>query len=165
MNSLEINAFEFCRRNERREGQFAVSELPRFAAECADSSGTLGWTVQGFVGQLGHEQMRLSVSGTVMLRCQRCMEPFAYQLESDSVLLLAKSEESADEIEASLEDDSIDVIVGANASDLKVLIEDEALLALPLSPRHDVCPDPSLLDKLGQQGKVSPFSVLKGKTS
>jgi uncharacterized protein len=41
------------------------------------------------------------------------------------------------------------------------MIEDEALLALPLSPKHDVCPDPSDF-AAAKSGKAdSPFAVLK----
>jgi uncharacterized protein len=38
------------------------------------------------------------------------------------------------------------------------LIEDEALLALPQSPKHEVCPDTGLLDKL----KTEKPSAVRG---
>jgi uncharacterized protein len=105
--------------------------------------------------------LTLSVAGSVPLMCQRCMAPFDYSFETESILLLAQSEEQADEIEEAIADDTIDVIVGSKAMDVMNLIEDEALLALPLSPRHDVCPDATALDALKQDRKASPFDVLK----
>ncbi|MEA5098827.1 MAG: YceD family protein [Burkholderiaceae bacterium] len=161
MSAWIIDAFEFARQNERREGQVAVADLPRLAKESADASGTLRWSLAGGTGKLGHRQLVLSVSVTVQLVCQRCLKPFSFDIQSESVLVLAKDEAEADEIDEMLGDDEIDVIVGSREFDVQTLVEDEALLALPLSPRHEVCPDASALDALSE-GKPSPFAALKG---
>lgn len=161
MNSFVIDAFEFCRRKEQREGKFPVADLTRLAADCADTSGTIEWSLTGSVNQFDHEQFTLSVNGVVMLKCQRCMEAFAFDLDVRSILILAKNDEQADEIEELIDDDSIDVIVGAKSFDIVALIEDETLLALPQSPRHEICPDASLVESVGKQVKDSPFSRLK----
>jgi uncharacterized protein len=87
--------------------------------------------------------MTLSVSGTVQLVCQRCLAPFGYTIDSSTVLVLGKDDEEADEIEEVLDDETIDVIVGSRSCDMMDLLEDEALLALPQAPKHDVCPDTS----------------------
>jgi uncharacterized protein len=52
------------------------------------------------------------------------------------------------------------VIVGTRSMNLMDLIEDEALLALPQAPKHDVCPDTALLDTVRSE-KKSPFDALK----
>jgi uncharacterized protein len=104
--------------------------------------------------------MTLSVSGTVQLVCQRCLAPFAYEMDSSTMLVLGKDDEEADQIEEILGDESIDVIVGSRCCDLLDLIEDEALLALPQVPKHDVCPDNKLVDAL-KSDKPSPFAGLK----
>jgi len=52
------------------------------------------------------------------------------------------------------------VIVGSRTMNAFDLIEDEALLALPQVPKHDVCPDSALLDELKSE-KPSPFASLK----
>jgi uncharacterized protein len=165
MNAFVIDTFEFSRLKERREGQLAVAEFARLAEELADTSGVVNWALQGGVGSTGHPQLTLSVSATVQLMCQRCLLPFAFDVASESALILAKDEAAADEIDAMLADDRIDVIVGAKAMNILELIEDEALLAIPLSPKHPVCPD-----QVGQDVEVaasakraSPFEVLKNK--
>ena len=160
MESYIFDAFEFSRAGERRKGQLKVATLARLAAECADSSGTVNWSLQGGTDAFGHMQLTLSASVTVNLVCQRCLEPFAFEVDSVSTLILAESEEQANEIEDLLEDDDVDVIVGSREMDLLALIEDDVLLALPLSARHEVCPDASALEKL-KSDKPSPFAVLK----
>jgi DUF177 domain-containing protein len=161
MNAFVIDAFEFSRRKERHEGETAVTDLPRLAVELANRSGLLRWSLQGGADRLGHLQLTLSVSGPVQLRCQRCLTPFEFAIESESILIVAMDEASADEIDALLADDMIEVIVGSRAFDIIELIEDEALLALPLAPKHATCPDQVALDMLKNAERDSPFSVLK----
>lgn len=165
MNAFVIDTFEFSRLKERREGELAVADLARLAEEVADTSGVVRWILQGGTGSTGHSQLTLTVSASVQLMCQRCLSPFAFDVASESVLILAKDDAAADEIDAMLADDSIDVIVGAKAMNILELIEDEALLTIPLSPKHAVCRDQVGQDiELAASAKqASPFAVLKNK--
>ena len=137
-----------------------VAEMSRLIKDCADNSGQVSWAVDGATSKQGYPQLTLSVSGTVQLMCQRCLTPYAFEMDAGTVLMLGKDDDQADEIETLLSDDSIDVIVGSRSCDLRDLIEDEALLALPQVPKHDACPDSTLLDGLKSE-KPSPFASLK----
>ncbi len=161
MNAFVIDAFEFCRVKDRCEGETAVADLPRLAQESVDQFGSLRWSLQGGSSSQGHPQLTMDVSGAVRLTCQRCLRPFDFGIQSESVLILAQDEASADELDALLVDEEVEVIVGSRICNFLDLIEDEALLALPLSPRHEVCPDPILSERAGEAEKVSPFAVLK----
>lgn len=169
MDDFVIDAFDCSRLKERREGEVVISSLARLFAETVTetsakntaAAASLHWSILGGVDAYGHPQLLLSVAGTVRLMCQRCMAPFDFVIASESSLLLARSEAHADEIEAALEDDSVDVIVGLKALNLLELIEDEALLAIPLAPKHDVCPEHATSDVLESTKKPSPFDVLK----
>lgn len=162
MNAFVIDAFEFCRLKERREGEIAVSDLPRLAKESVDEFGSMRWSLQGGKDSLGHPQLTLSVAGTVQLICQRCLTPFAFDIESESVLVLASDDASADAIDALLDDDAVEVIVGSRNFSILELVEDEALLAIPASPKHVVCPERLVTTGTSKDAeKVSPFAVLK----
>lgn len=172
---MEINAFEFCRLQESRRGELALSDLARLREELVDVEGSLRWFVQGGKHDAGYPQLLLAVEAIVQLRCQRCLSAMPFQIASESVLVLARDERGADEIEAILDDDSVDVIVGSASLDVLVLVEDEALLALPQAPRHAVCPEqqgvqqaaPAAAQARNQaeqqaaQEKLSPFAALK----
>jgi len=160
MSAFVIDAFEFCRNNGYKEGVTPVAEMPRLAAECAGPSGQIAWAIQGGQTGQGYPSMTLSVSGTVQLICQRCLAPFGYDIDSSTMLVLGKNDADADGIEEILDDESIDVIVGSHTCDIMQLLEDEALLALPQAPKHEVCPDTKLMDSLKSE-KVSPFAALK----
>jgi uncharacterized protein len=164
MSGFVIDAFEFCRNNGYREGVTPVANMPRLAAECADPSGELNWSIQGGQTKQGYPSMTLSVSGVVQMVCQRCLAPFGYELDSSTMLVLGKDDAEADEIEEILDDETIDVIVGSHSCDTMQLLEDEALLALPQAPKHEVCPDTKLMDSI-KLDKVSPFAALKSLKS
>lgn len=161
MNAFIIDAFEFCRLKEHRQGEISVADSSRLSGECVDKSAVLSWSIDGGTSSLGFEQLRLSVSGSVTLLCQRCLTPCTFEIASESSLILAKNDAHADEIEAMLDDDTIDVIVGSKELDVVVLIEDEVLLAIPLAPKHDRCPDTAALKALNGAKKISPFDALK----
>lgn len=161
INAFHIDAFAFCRLKERREGEIALADLPRLAAELAEpSGGTLRWSLQGGSNAFGHAQMVLTVAAEVQLRCQRCLAAMPFALDSASVLVLAPDEASLDGIEELVDDDDVDVIVGSSDFDVLSLIEDEALLTLPIAPRHEVCPE-GAAPVAPREEKESPFAVLK----
>ncbi len=160
MSTTTVDSFEFCRTGESRSGVVAVAQLGRLTRELVDASGELQWAIEGGRHALGYPQLTMRVKGEVRLACQRCLTPFAYLIDTDTVLVLARDEASADEVEEKLDDDSIDVIVGDAQQNLLQLVEDDALLALPLSPRHDACPGDA--PAVPQDKRESPFAALKG---
>ncbi|MBI1889661.1 MAG: DUF177 domain-containing protein [Burkholderiales bacterium] len=162
MNSLVIDPFEFCRLEQTRGGEVPIVELERLAKDLASTNGAISWSLVGKTDALGHPRLGLSVSGRVHLRCQRCLVPYVFELESTSELLIANDEARADQIEEMLGEDEVDVIVAPKQLNALELLEDEALLAIPLSPRHDECPDQALTDVPMTKDKApSPFDALK----
>lgn len=166
MQEFVIDVFAFCRAAESSSGSTAIASLARLTNELTDTAGALEWQLQGSVNEFGHACLDVQVRGQLTLICQRCLTPYVLELDSDSRLVLVKDEETADEVEELLDDDSIDVVVGSKAFNIIDLIEDEALLAIPQSPKHTVCPDQTLVASATvideEAGKPdSPFAKLK----
>lgn len=173
MQAFVIDAFSFCQHQEQREGSSKLVEFPRLAAESVNAEGIVNWSLSGGTNELGHPKLTVSVKAQIELMCQRCLTPFVFEIDSQSELILAKNEQHADEIEDMLEDDEVDVVVGSKTFNIIDVIEDEALLAIPQSPKHAVCPDVGSFkqseaaenveaaDSASTSGKVSPFAVLK----
>ena len=161
MPSHLIDPFEFCKNNEMLEGCTPVSETERLLSVCTDTSGELVWKVSGSLNVHQQPELLLDVAGQVSLMCQRCLEPFVFDLRSETTVMVAKTEEEADEMEEALSDeDAVEVIVAEGKIDVMDLVEDEALLALPLSPRHEVCPAAAV--KEWKETRESPVSARKG---
>jgi len=163
MNAFVIDTFEFSRKKEHAQGEQAVADFARLREETADTSGSVQWAVQGGMHALGYPQMSLSVKAEVKLMCQRCLTPFVHSLDSETILVLAKDEEAADELEGKLADEDMDVIAGSKSMNVLELVEDEVLLAIPLSPKHERCPDQDGQEASSTDKRISPFAVLKNK--
>lgn len=160
MNGKTMDLFKFCLDAEEASGSFPIQDFTRLSAELVDREGDLVWNMLGGRHQIGVPELRLHVQAQVKLICQRCLTPHIENLDSVSTLVLAKTEEQADELEERLDDDSIDVIVVSPEQDISVLLEDEALLALPVSPRHATCPD-GFKPEIVNEKAISPFAALK----
>ena len=164
MQAFVIDAFSFCKNGEQRQGSVSIADLPRLVTECASADGEVEWSLEGGVDQYNHPKLNLRVKSRVPLVCQRCLQAFVLEFDSESELILAKNEDHADEIEAMIDDDEVDVVVGSKSFNILDLIEDEVLLAIPQSPKHAVCPDvvvPEAAIVEPANRKPSPFAVLK----
>ena len=81
--------------------------------------------------------LHLRARCVVPLACQRCLGELRVPLEVDRHIVFARDEDSAAALDDASEDD---VLALSGELDVRELVEDELLLALPLVPRHDVCP-------------------------
>ena len=83
--------------------------------------------------------LHLQVDTEVTLQCQRCLQPMRQPLVVDRQVRFVRDEAEAARLD---EESEHDVLVLPSHLDLIELLEDELILALPLVPRHDVCPLP-----------------------
>jgi uncharacterized protein len=104
--------------------------------------------------------LHLKAQACLWLECQRCLQPVETALAIDRWFHFVAGEDAAAQIDADSEDD---VLALSRALDLRELVEDELLLALPLVPCHEVCLAPLLPasepDDLPQD-KANPFAAL-----
>lgn len=83
--------------------------------------------------------LALQVQAPVWLTCQRCLQPMATTLALDRRLRFVQGQSQAEALDADSDDD---VLALSRWLNLRELVEDELLLALPLVPRHETCPQP-----------------------
>lgn len=98
------------------------------------------WSVRGetrpVVGDAPQTWLHLHAQATVWLTCQRCLNPVFAELSVERPIRFVRGEDQAETLDAESEDD---VLALAPTLDLRTLIEDELILALPIVPRHDEC--------------------------
>jgi uncharacterized protein len=116
------------------------------------------WRLAGSIDEEGRFRLDLSVSGRLVLRCQRCLGELGHDLVVESALQPVRAGQKLPDDE--LENDEIDAIEVAGELDVLSLVEDEIILALPIVPRHDDCgaSRPQELDAGAH--RESPFAVL-----
>lgn len=117
--------------------------LDGWPADAPPPEGEVEWSAAGEMrkpGALEPERwVHLEAHTQVWCECQRCLQPVTLPLSLQRSLRFVRSEEEAAQLDAESEDD---VLVLEHAFDLRSLVEDEFLLALPLVPRHEQCPQP-----------------------
>ena len=167
------------------EGDFALSTLQRLAAcecpapEVTDQAGQPMAALEGSPASARHvhwraEGMQVPAAGlppqvwlglqadtTVVLQCQRCLQALASRVRVDRRFRFVADEAAAAALDEQIDDE---VLVLTPALDLRDLLEDELLLALPLVPRHDRCPEPLPTsfgeDELPEDEAAHPFAKL-----
>lgn len=160
---LVTDSFVFAREGRVLEGALPVLQLERLHDLLAEVVGELQYRLQGLKGERGQSQLRLTVSGTLPLACQRCLKAIDFEVGVDSLLELVP--EGAEMSQDELEDETRDFLPVAGALEVAALVEDEVLLALPIVPRHEKCGLPGATEA-GEL--VSPFAALatlKGKAN
>ena len=128
-------------------GQWPLSALDRLAASVLGpepAEALVHWQAQGelrpVTGSAPEVWLRLSVQASLSMRCQRCLGAMGVPLDLDRWIRFVPDAGQADTLDAELEDDVLQL---QRQMDLRELVEDELLLALPLVPRHEgPCPQP-----------------------
>lgn len=141
MDPVIIDPRQFARERATVSGSVAAAKLRRVAELLYDTASTSGqqgsmihYRVTGHVTPKDQAALRLDVNGELELRCQRCLErlPFPLALQREIVLVAGADEFAQSEDEP----ESVDIIPAVNRIDLRDLVEEEIVLALPLAPRH-----------------------------
>ncbi|MEO8419400.1 MAG: YceD family protein [Methylophilaceae bacterium] len=156
---LSINNIEFARKALEIHDIIAVSQFSRLREILASDEGVLDCRLVGGVSSEGKSRLQLYVQGTLQLSCQRCLEPFEFELDITSNFTIVANEQA---IQPESDDrDDEDYLVAETQMQVIELIEDEVLLALPLAPKH-VQNQCAASSKLNELKKPSPFAVLQG---
>lgn len=132
----------------RLEGGWLLERMPRLLQDAlplsADSPAqTVVWSASGarkaVTGGEAEIRLQLRARTALQLTCQRCLRPMTVTLDVQPSLRFVQGEARAEALD---EDCDEDVLALTPSLDLLPLIEDELILALPLVPRHPVCPQP-----------------------
>jgi uncharacterized protein len=160
---VTVDVYALARDRGALEGAFPLAELTRLAASLVSTDGALDYTLRGEVDERGRPCVAMHLQARLLLPCQRCNAPLDFHLSRDAAFRFVGSEA---ELEAlPVEEDETDVVVGSRTMAVMPWVEDEAILSLPIVPRHDVCPvavplaDP---DSAAAEPRENPFAVLAG---
>ena len=142
--ATNLNMQAFAEAGVPLNGATPLKNLERLAQEIAGLQPDLlvNWQAAaelraGSTGQMDI-WLHLTANTTLPLTCQRCMRSVQTALNADQRYRFVASEDIA-----MAEDDASeeDLLVLSPQFDLAEVLEDELLMALPLVPMHDVCPE------------------------
>ena len=153
-----IEPAKFARAQASIAGRISPASLARLAPELYDSAGSIDYRATGFVTPKGQPGIRLGILGEVALRCQRCLGRLPLQLDLHRELIFSGEVDEFGQPEE--EDEKVDTLPTVARVDLRNLLEEELLLGLPFSVRHEdgTCRLEPPEDRRLQEG--SPFAAL-----
>jgi len=131
------DVWDLARRGGVRRGQLALADASRLADDLLDRHGAIDFGLRGYIDQRGRPAARLELHGTVRLRCDRCGSAVEVPVEETADFFFVVEE--ADLRRLPIDESPDEPLLGSARFDLAALIEDQVILALPLSPRHDDC--------------------------
>src|SRR6267143_511345 len=155
-----IDGFEFATAGATQEGTLPLNSFPRLQNVLVSDAGKVAYALTGVRDERGRPSLQLSVRGTLQLRCQRCLGPLAHEVRAGALLVLASSQAEIDAEPTGVE--SPDRVVAGKEMEVRDLVEDELILALPYAPRHDECEaHPGGTEAGSDRAGSSPFAGLR----
>ena len=146
-----IDSLQFARDRGERRGLLNLDAMPRLA-DSGCIAATLNYALQGGESPEHRPSLHLEVQGQIVLECQRCLAPLETPVAVEVDLELAHNQAEIDAAE-----DDADRVLASKHMDIAALVEDEAILALPMIPTHEQCVE---IAERSPAQKVSPFAVL-----
>jgi uncharacterized protein len=126
-----IDSLEFARTGQFLSGSLPVPGFKRLKDSLHDELGEVRFEVRGGEDARGRPVLALEIRGVLHLQCQRCLGLLDYPLwVSNTLLLVAPGA-------AELEEEGAETIEASSELDVGGLVEDEIILSLPYSPRHE----------------------------
>lgn len=141
------------------QGQMNLAEFERLSID-AQADAPLDVAVD-FGKKDGILWLSFVVEGGLSLACQRCLSPLKVELSGTYQMAILTSDEQIERI-AEQEYVLLSELGNPNLLPIKDLLEDELLLALPLSARHNDCQmfTDSVGDAITEEKASNPFAVL-----
>lgn len=144
-----LDVAAFAQAEGRLGGEWPLAAMTRLLQDTLPLSAdgpatTVTWSARGARKAVtgGDPEIRLLLRAHTALQmsCQRCLQPVTVELDVQPRLRFVRDEQQAERLDEDSDDE--DVLALTATLDLQSLIEDELILALPLVPRHDRCPQP-----------------------
>jgi uncharacterized protein len=151
-----IDSLEFARTGQQMHGEVRVAQLTRLTDSLFDTGGNLKFTLAGSGDAEHRPRLSLKVEGEINLRCQRCLGSLAYPVAVDSDLLVLTGEAGGETAEI----DELDGVAAGPDIEVRALVEDEVLLAIPIAPRHPEGECSAAVKTTQDDSAASAFAVL-----
>ena len=140
------------------EGTFKPDELERLEDSVANGEGELRYHITAALDPQRRKVVSCIIKGFVFLTCQASLEAFRHEISVDDRLVLVDEESQLPPVEE--ESDTEDYLVADEPLDIRDLVEDAVLLALPMVPRKPGLEEPREGDGTPAVERPNPFAAL-----
>jgi uncharacterized protein len=154
------DVWELARHRGSIQGELAVKDARRLAEQLADAEGVLRYRLSGLVDERQRPAATLEVDGRLRARCDRCGGPIDVSIEEQAQFFFVANEDELNKLP--IDESAEEPLIGSHRFDVAGLVEDQAILALPISPRHEDCATraPAPAERGPDGGTQRPFEAL-----
>lgn len=157
-----IDPLDFVRKAGEHHGKILVVNLERLQDFLYENKGEVVYRVNGVLDQNNKPHLHIQVAGEICLCCQRCLGSLPHMLDIKTSLLLVETENELIQTDM---DDTVDAVLATIDMDVTDLIEDEIILSLSISSRHNEgeceAHDMERYKVSEETNPENPFAVLK----
>jgi uncharacterized protein len=115
------------------KGRLQVKSMPRLVASLASDAGEVQVELEAGLDLARRVLVTGHIEAELELQCQRCLEPVKLKVHAKPKLAWVKTDEQL----AALPEEYEPLLSADGHVELRDLVADELLLALPLVPRHE----------------------------
>lgn len=170
---IEINPYRCIEQKRLINGEIALNKLPRLRELLSSDTGHVKVSFEFIHNEAYLPTIKAHIKVNLHLTCQRCLKTVEHEVDHHLALVLVKTEVQ----ETQLQDSYDTYLVEEDVIFLPNLIEDELMLALPISIKHQQCDmvspetdiffstndgvDDTSNDESNNLSKENPFDILK----
>jgi len=156
-----VDVLELAREGSFVEGEVEAAALPRLAAMLSSPMGRIRYRFEGRVDERGRSGANLRIEAHLGLNCDLCGERHDWAVTESQGFFFVEDEAQLGAFPIEPEGD--EPLVISRALDLRGLVEEQTILALPISPRHPACERRQRVpaQERAAEGPFAPLARLK----
>jgi uncharacterized protein len=157
-----IDIFELARLGSIVEGRLAFDTARRLRASLRDAAGAVDYRLRGYIDERGRPAAHLHLRGDLPLICDHCGRSMDLRLDHEATFYFLRDENEIAALPVVADEDA-EPLLGSSAFDVSKLVEDEAILCIPVSPRHTECGESAKAPETStRETRTNPFAKLPG---
>ncbi len=154
-----IKLFNFAKNERHFRGEYKISSIIRISEIARNIEDIAKVDLLFYLENNKTPCIKGIIDLSIILDCQRCLEPLPIELKVDFKLAFVRHEHQAEGLDSSYE-----IYVTREDEELLTIdiISDEILLSIPMAPSHDY--DCNLIlneEKIVEEKSENPFTILK----
>ncbi len=150
-----VDPYRFAEQSLQLHGLVKITDMPRLGMSLQSTDGNVTVDLRFGKDEQGLTYLKGKIEAKLALQCQRCMEPYIYEIIPDFALGIVTTLDEANALPSHYEP----VLTKEGALALRELIEDELILNLPIIPKHAECK--IQLPMAEEDKRENPFQMLE----
>lgn len=161
---LKVDPFRYADNGHSLDGSLPIKNMERLCSSLASDEGDVDVSMVFGKNEQGIRYIKGHLVTHLMLQCQRCLEPFKYEMINHFLCGIVHTEEEAIRLPERYDP----LVITEGSLILSDMVEEELIVSLPIVPMHDanVCHAQLPFESSSSRAETfekrdNPFKVIK----